>query len=65
MTSEQWNGIVALMRAIAVAAARPDDMDAKRQAGACGAQVRQLFVEDEDAVERNAELAAAIRAGWY
>jgi hypothetical protein len=47
MTHEQWNGLVALIRAVAVAAARQGDMDAKRQAGACEAQVRRMFVTDE------------------
>lgn len=52
MTTEQWNGLVALMRAIAVAAAKggdfgPDSMAAKRQAGACETEVRKLFVDDD------------------
>jgi hypothetical protein len=35
------------MRAMAVAAARRHDMAAKRQAGACEANVRKLFVSDD------------------
>jgi hypothetical protein len=55
MTTEQWNGLVALMRAIAVEAATPgkladgvgEKLAAKRQAGACETQVRRLFVAEE------------------
>lgn len=49
MTPEQWNGLVALMRAIAVAAAEPgaiSGLELKRQAGACEANVRKMFVDD-------------------
>lgn len=53
MTPEQWNGLVALIRAIAVAAAEPGaltGMEYKRQAGACEANVRKMFVDDTDPV---------------
>jgi hypothetical protein len=51
MTSEQWNGLVALMRAVAVAAAEHDKgarLEAKRQAGACESNVRKMFVDVTD-----------------
>lgn len=50
MTSEQWNGLVALIMAHAVRAAKRNDidyMDAKRQAGECEKNVRKMFVVDE------------------
>lgn len=56
MTPEQWNGLVALMRAISVASVKQstatpgldtDAMDAKRQAGACETNVRKMFVTDD------------------
>lgn len=50
MTSEQWNGLVALIMAHAVRAAKRNDTDhtdAKRQAGECEKNVRKLFVVDE------------------
>ncbi len=43
MTHEQWNALVALIRAVAVAA-KSGDIEDKRQAGKCEASVRQLFV---------------------
>lgn len=51
MKPEQWNGLVALMRAIAVAAAEQGaitSMEAKQQAGKCEANVRKMFVDDTD-----------------
>lgn len=48
MTAEQWNGLVALIRAIAVAASEPATaarLEAKRQAGACESNVRKMFVD--------------------
>lgn len=59
MTSEQWNGLVALMRAIVVSSSSrfgPEAMEAKRQAGACEANVRKMFVDGEDAPAVGADL---------
>jgi len=52
LSSEQWNGLVALMRAIAVAAVKqnsfgPGVAEERKQAGRCEANVRKLFVRDE------------------
>lgn len=50
MKPEQWNGLVALMRAIAVASTDRFDVnrahDSKQQAGKCEANVRKMFVDD-------------------
>lgn len=52
MTPEQWNGLVALMRAIAVASTDRFDVnrahDSKQQAGKCEANVRKMFVDDTE-----------------